>query len=170
MLRNSTKHLSGQSVSECVPHPTEPLQVALHMIIGPYFHVHLPVSHYHNKGERSKLAPTIHLEYPLITVQHSCLYCFCLFVFVLCFCWRFFLLGDPADQSSPHTVPRLFEGDVRLTKQQELNRLIFGDPDGSPSRAATNVDEIKWPNAVVPYEFDCSVGKWWCHATSRHWW
>ena len=29
----------------------------------------------------------------------------------------------------------------------------------SLSRAATNVDKIKWPNAVIPYEFDCSVGE-----------
>lgn len=64
-----------------------------------------------------------------------------------------------SDQSSPHTIPNLFEGDVRLTEKQRLNHAVYGDPDGSPSRAANNVDKIKWPNAVIPYEFDCSVGE-----------
>ena len=38
-----------------------------------------------------------------------------------------------------------------------MNNALFGDPEGS--RAATNVDKIKWPNGVIPYEFDCSVGE-----------
>ncbi|XP_068739893.1 zinc metalloproteinase nas-13-like isoform X2 [Montipora capricornis] len=36
-----------------------------------------------------------------------------------------------------------------------MNNALFGDPEGS--RAATNIDKIKWPNGVIPYEFDCSV-------------
>lgn len=60
---------------------------------------------------------------------------------------------------SPQLFSHLYEGDIKLTERQRLNKLVFGDPDGSPSRAATNVDKIKWPNAVIPYEFDCSVGE-----------
>ena len=60
---------------------------------------------------------------------------------------------------SPQLFSHLYEGDIKLTERQRLNDLVFGDPDGSPSRAATNVDKIKWPNAVIPYEFDCSVGE-----------
>ncbi|CAH3146999.1 unnamed protein product [Porites lobata] len=58
---------------------------------------------------------------------------------------------------SPQLLSHLYEGDIKLTERQRLNKLVFGDPDGSPARAATNVDKIKWPNAVIPYEFDCSV-------------
>lgn len=60
---------------------------------------------------------------------------------------------------SPQLFSHLYEGDIKLTERQRLNDLVFGDPDGSPARAATNVDKIKWPNAVIPYEFDCSVGE-----------
>ena len=60
---------------------------------------------------------------------------------------------------SPQLLSHLYEGDIKLTERQRLNDLVFGDPDGSPARAATNVDKIKWPNAVIPYEFDCSVGE-----------
>lgn len=52
-----------------------------------------------------------------------------------------------------------FEGDIKLTEEQRMNNVLFGDPEGASSRAATNVDKIKWPNGVIPYEFDCSVGK-----------
>ena len=62
-------------------------------------------------------------------------------------------------ESPRHLVSHLYEGDIRLSERQRLNNVLFGSPDGSPSRAATNVDKIKWPNAVIPYEFDCSVGK-----------
>ena len=62
-------------------------------------------------------------------------------------------------QRSSHSSQHLYEGDIKLTEEQRLNSVLFGDPDGAPSRAATNVDKIKWPNAVIPYEFDCSVGE-----------
>ena len=39
-----------------------------------------------------------------------------------------------------------------------MNNVVFGDPEGSSTRAATNDEKIKWPNGVIPYEFDCSVG------------
>ena len=35
----------------------------------------------------------------------------------------------------------------------------YGTPNGPQSRAASNVDSERWPNAVIPYVFDCSVGK-----------
>lgn len=54
---------------------------------------------------------------------------------------------------------QLYEGDIKLSEEQRLNNALYGNPDGGPSRAATNVDKIKWPNAVIPYEFDCSVGQ-----------
>jgi len=61
---------------------------------------------------------------------------------------------------SPHHLSHLYEGDIKLSEEQRLNNILFGNPDGAPSRAATNVDKIKWPNAVIPYEFDCSVGEY----------
>lgn len=54
---------------------------------------------------------------------------------------------------------QLYEGDIKLSEEQRLNNDLYGNPDGEPSRAATNVDKIKWPNAVIPYEFDYSVGQ-----------
>lgn len=54
---------------------------------------------------------------------------------------------------------QLYEGDIKLSEEQRLNNALYGNPDGGPSRAATNVDKIKWPNAVIPYEFDYSVGQ-----------
>ena len=61
---------------------------------------------------------------------------------------------------SPHHLSHLYEGDIKLSEEQRLNNILFGNPDRAPSRAATNVDKIKWPNAVIPYEFDCSVGEY----------
>lgn len=58
---------------------------------------------------------------------------------------------------SPHSLIQLYEGDIKLSEEQRLNNALYGNPDGEPSRAATNVDKIKWPNAVIPYEFDCSI-------------
>ena len=51
-----------------------------------------------------------------------------------------------------------YEGDIKLTEEQRMNNVVFGDPEGSSTRAATNDEKIKWPNGVIPYEFDCSVG------------
>jgi len=61
------------------------------------------------------------------------------------------------DPESPRSLLQLYEGDIKLSEEQRLNNALYGNPDGAPSRAATNVDKIKWPNAVIPYEFDCSV-------------
>ena len=64
------------------------------------------------------------------------------------------------DVESTHTQASLFEGDIKLTEEQRTNNMLFGNPEGGTSRAATNVDKIKWPNGVIPYEFDCSVGEY----------
>ena len=73
---------------------------------------------------------------------------------------HFMTLVSLADVSaSPHTMSSFFEGDIKLTEEQRMNNDLFGDPERSSSRAATNVDKIKWPNGIIPYEFDCSVGK-----------
>ena len=64
------------------------------------------------------------------------------------------------DVESTHTPASLFEGDIKLTEEQRTNNMLFGNPEGGTSRAATNVDKIKWPNGVIPYEFDCSVGEY----------
>ena len=64
------------------------------------------------------------------------------------------------DVDSTHTPASLFEGDIKLTEEQRTNNMLFGNPEGGTSRAATNVDKIKWPNGVIPYEFDCSVGEY----------
>jgi hypothetical protein len=43
---------------------------------------------------------------------------------------------------------------------QELNMERYGNPHGlSTGRAASSVEKERWPNAVIPYEFDCSIGK-----------
>lgn len=102
--------------------------------------------------------------------------CYLVFFFLPCFFfWKarraqsffnhfyklhFMTLVSLADVSaSPHTNSSFFEGDIKLTEEQRMNNDLFGDPERSSSRAATNVDKIKWPNGIIPYEFDCSVGK-----------
>ena len=66
---------------------------------------------------------------------------------------------------SPRTpvLRKLFEGDVKLNGKQKLIKSgivkIKPSTGNEPGQAATNDDSIKWPNAVIPYEFDCSVGK-----------
>ncbi|KXJ22470.1 Blastula protease 10 [Exaiptasia diaphana] len=51
----------------------------------------------------------------------------------------------------------LFEGDIRLTADQSRNLDLYGDPELSGPRAATNDKAKLWPGAVIPYELDCSV-------------
>ena len=54
-----------------------------------------------------------------------------------------------------------YQGDIRLTKKQQENLKKYGDPSKSSadSRAASSVDSERWPNAIIPYTFDCSIGK-----------
>jgi hypothetical protein len=61
-----------------------------------------------------------------------------------------------------HYFPRdrsIFEGDIKLTSEQTRNMELFGDPTFSLGRAANNDPKKLWPNAVIPYEFDCSICK-----------
>ncbi|RMX51425.1 hypothetical protein pdam_00012610, partial [Pocillopora damicornis] len=66
---------------------------------------------------------------------------------------------------NPHHSPPgkhlpYYQGDIRLTKKQQENLKKYGDPSKSSadSRAASSVDSERWPNAIIPYTFDCSIG------------
>lgn len=60
---------------------------------------------------------------------------------------------------SPGSTTSLYGGDIKFTPKQQENMKKYGTPNGPQSRAASNVDSERWPNAVIPYVFDCSVGK-----------
>ena len=79
---------------------------------------------------------------------------------ILSFGNNYFTDNPESQKKSRHHSSHLYEGDIKLSEEQRFNNALFGNPDGSPGRAATNVDKIKWPNAVIPYEFDCSVGEY----------
>ncbi|KAK3738673.1 hypothetical protein QZH41_000716 [Actinostola sp. cb2023] len=51
----------------------------------------------------------------------------------------------------------MFEGDIRLTADQARSLDVFGDPEFTSARAASNDKDKLWPGAVIPYELDCSV-------------
>jgi len=61
--------------------------------------------------------------------------------------------------SSPPLPDNLFEGDIELTQDQLKNIDIYGDSRGNVSRAAGSNSRIRWPNAIIPYEIDCSLRK-----------
>lgn len=54
--------------------------------------------------------------------------------------------------------PGLVEGDFKLTAKQELNLKIYHNVYGPRSRSASGRESERWPGAVIPYVFDCSVG------------
>jgi len=60
---------------------------------------------------------------------------------------------------SPGREESLYGGDIKLTKQQQDNMKKYGNPYGPQSRAVSSVPKERWPNAVIPYTFDCSVGE-----------
>ena len=60
---------------------------------------------------------------------------------------------------SPGRKTSLYGGDIKFTPKQRENMKKYGNPYGPQSRAASNVDSERWPNAVIPYTFDCSVGE-----------
>ena len=60
---------------------------------------------------------------------------------------------------SPGGTTSLYGGDIKFTPKQQENMKKYGTPNGPQTRAASNVDSERWPNAVIPYVFDCSVGK-----------
>lgn len=61
--------------------------------------------------------------------------------------------------SSPPLPDNVFEGDIELTREQLMNIDIYGDIRGNVSRAAGSNSRIRWPNAIIPYEIDCSLRK-----------
>lgn len=63
----------------------------------------------------------------------------------------------PDSQHSPGRKTSLYGGDIKFTQKQGENMKKYGNPYGPQSRAASNVDSERWPNAVIPYVFDCSV-------------
>lgn len=65
-------------------------------------------------------------------------------------------------KSSPELSGHLFHGDIKLTPMEEMNMEKYGNPYGiseDVGRAASSNDDKRWPNAIIPYELDCSVGK-----------
>ena len=60
---------------------------------------------------------------------------------------------------SPAGKESLYGGDIKLTQQQQDNMKKYGNPYGPQLRAASSVPKERWPNAVIPYTFDCSVGE-----------
>ena len=68
-----------------------------------------------------------------------------------------FLFAD--SHHSPGRKTSLYGGDIKFTPKQQENMKKYGNPYGQQSRAASNVDKERWPNAVIPYTFDCSVGE-----------
>lgn len=71
------------------------------------------------------------------------------------FCMLF--LAD--SHHKPGGTTSLYGGDIKFTPKQKENMKKYGTPNGPQTRAASNVDSERWPNAVIPYVFDCSVGK-----------
>ena len=61
--------------------------------------------------------------------------------------------------SSPPLPDNVFEGDIILTQEQLINLDIHGDVRGNVSRAASGNGRLRWPNAIIPYEIDCSLRK-----------
>lgn len=59
--------------------------------------------------------------------------------------------------SSPPLPDNVFEGDIELTQEQLMNIDIYGNIRGNVSRAAGSNSRIRWPNAIIPYEIDCSL-------------
>ncbi len=74
------------------------------------------------------------------------------------FGYNFLLLIDP--YASPAPKPA-FAGDMLLTDRQKeaIEKGEDVGPDtGSDTFAASNKATHRWPNAVIPYNIDCSLG------------
>jgi len=69
------------------------------------------------------------------------------------------MLFSADSHHSPGGTTSLYGGDINFTPKQKENMKKYGTPYGPQTRAASNVDSERWPNAVIPYVFDCSVGK-----------
>ena len=70
------------------------------------------------------------------------------------------------ENSSPRSMPDFWLfGDIKLTDHQKVLLDVpegakdkFGFPQKPP--AATREKTLLWDNGVIPYEFDCSLRKW----------
>ena len=65
-----------------------------------------------------------------------------------------FLNSQTIQTESMHTPAGVFEGDIKLTEEQRTNNTLLA---GNPGEGSVT---IKWPNGVIPYEFDCSAGEY----------
>lgn len=72
---------------------------------------------------------------------------------------HFIFISSADSHQSPGHKTALYGGDIKFTPKQQENMKKYGNPYSPQSRAASNVDSERWPNAVIPYKFDCSVGK-----------
>ncbi|XP_028391807.1 zinc metalloproteinase nas-14-like [Dendronephthya gigantea] len=63
---------------------------------------------------------------------------------------------DPRYSPAP-VEPGLVEGDFKLTSQQEVNLKMYRNVYGPQSRSASGRESERWPGAIIPYVFDCSV-------------
>lgn len=85
----------------------------------------------------------------------------CLLVF-LPFAIPHFQHGLDESMLGFETAEHLFDGDIKLTPIQEAHMKKYGNPYGPThrvARAASAKDSTRWPNAVIPYVFNCSVGQ-----------
>lgn len=64
-----------------------------------------------------------------------------------------------ADFSSPPLPDNVFEGDIKLTKEQQEYIKSYGDARSNISRAAGSDNRLRWPNGIIPYEIDCSLSE-----------
>lgn len=70
------------------------------------------------------------------------------------------LFFTPDPRYSPAPIESgLVEGDFKLTEKQKVNMKLFKNVYGPPERAASGRESERWPGAIIPYVFDCSVSK-----------
>lgn len=70
----------------------------------------------------------------------------------------FFPSVDPKYSPAP-IESGLIEGDFKLTDKQKVNMKLYNNIYGPPARAASGRESERWPGAIIPYVFDCSVSK-----------
>ena len=71
----------------------------------------------------------------------------------------YFLLTDSKFSPAPKVEEGLIQGDFKLSARQKLNLKLYGNIYGPTSRGASGRERERWPGAIIPYVFDCSVCK-----------